>query len=324
MGNVNNGENINENKIKINKENDKEIINTFTDKENNSIYNQDYKNDNINNVNENIIEIENNIQKNIILEKVLNHNNQNQNNSNSITNQTSQINNITIINQNNINNISIYNNSSTQLSTDNIFNLKNKNNNIIELPNSFLLKKTNKNFISLSPSRFSHASFLPFSPSLYSNSDYSELNSEFLSTVDLGQKHYNLKLSPKNNYREGLEKDIELDILYKNKSYKEVKEKIFKETKIITINPGQIIKPKIKTKRKLKPIKKILTCKDGKKILWEENTVLTTITENQIMDKQKYDDNYPLDVEFVKQNITKIYNIEIIKNPYLSIEDKEN
>ena len=48
-----------------------------------------------------------------------------------------------------------------------------------------------------------------------------------------------------------------------------------------------------------------------------ENTILTTITVNEIVDSSKmYHDEYPLDVQLVKQYITKIYKTEIENNPY--------
>ena len=48
-----------------------------------------------------------------------------------------------------------------------------------------------------------------------------------------------------------------------------------------------------------------------------ENTVLTTVIVNEIVDSSElYHDDYPLDVQLVKQYITKIYKTEIENYPY--------
>lgn len=97
-----------------------------------------------------------------------------------------------------------------------------------------------------------------------------------------------------------------------------IKEKIIKETKNIILDPGQSIKPQTTTRRKLKPIIKIIKNDDGSQNMITENTTLTTITKNEIIDSSKlYDDKYPLDVQIVKQYITKIYKTEIENNPYI-------
>jgi len=96
-----------------------------------------------------------------------------------------------------------------------------------------------------------------------------------------------------------------------------IKEKIVKETKNITLEPGQKIKPKIVTKRKLKPVTNIVNNEDGSHSIITENTTLTTITINEYIDSSKlYHDKYPLDVQLVRQHITKIYKTEIENNPY--------
>ena len=96
-----------------------------------------------------------------------------------------------------------------------------------------------------------------------------------------------------------------------------IKEKIVKETKHITLEPGQTIKPKIITKRKLKPNNTIVKNEDGSESVVVENTVLTTVIVNEIVDTSKlYHDDYPLDVQLVKQYITKIYKTEIENYPY--------
>ena len=47
-----------------------------------------------------------------------------------------------------------------------------------------------------------------------------------------------------------------------------------------------------------------------------ESTTLTTITINENLDSSKMYDEYPLDVQLVKQYITKVYKTEIEVNPY--------
>ena len=103
---------------------------------------------------------------------------------------------------------------------------------------------------------------------------------------------------------------------FQNKG-KTIKEKIIKEVKNITLEPGETLKPKIITKNKLKPITTIVKNEDGSQSIIVENTVVTTVIVNEIIDNSTiYDDNYPLDVQFVKQYITKIYKTEIENNPY--------
>ena len=103
---------------------------------------------------------------------------------------------------------------------------------------------------------------------------------------------------------------------FQNKG-KTIKEKIIKEVKNITLEPGETLKPKIITKKKLKPITTIVKNEDGSQSVIVENTVLTTVIVNEIIDTSTiYDDNYPVDVQFVKQYITKIYKTEIENNPY--------
>ena len=111
----------------------------------------------------------------------------------------------------------------------------------------------------------------------------------------------------------------ETNVINKNTQTKgtTIKEKIVKETKNITLEPGQIIKPKTITKRKLKPHTTIVNNNDGSKNIIIENTVLTTITVNEKIDSSKLNqDKYPLDVQLVRQYITKIYKTEIENTPY--------
>ena len=96
-----------------------------------------------------------------------------------------------------------------------------------------------------------------------------------------------------------------------------IKEKVVKEIKNITLQPGQAVKPKTIPNRKLKPNTSIITNDDGTQNIITENTTLTTIIVNELIDSSKlYDDQYPLDVQLVKQYITKIYKIETENNPY--------
>lgn len=95
------------------------------------------------------------------------------------------------------------------------------------------------------------------------------------------------------------------------------KEKIVNETKNITLEPGQTIKPKLITKRKLKPVISIVKNKDGSQSIITEHTTLTTITVNEFIDSSKiYQDDYPMDIQMVRQHVTKIYKIETENNPY--------
>ena len=96
-----------------------------------------------------------------------------------------------------------------------------------------------------------------------------------------------------------------------------VKEKIVNETKNITIGPGQTFKPKIITKRKLKPMINIVSNEDGTKNIITENTTLTTITVNEIINSSKMPQKkFPLDIQMVRQHITKIYKTETVSKPF--------
>ena len=98
---------------------------------------------------------------------------------------------------------------------------------------------------------------------------------------------------------------------------KTLKEKIVNETKNLPLQPGQTIKPKIVTTRKLKPITNIVTNDDGTQNIIIENTTLTTTIINEILDESnKETDEYPLDIQLVRQHITKKYVTEIESNPY--------
>ena len=98
---------------------------------------------------------------------------------------------------------------------------------------------------------------------------------------------------------------------------KTLKEKIVNETKNLPLQPGQTIKPKIVTTRKLKPITNIVTNDDGTQNIIIENTTLTTTIINEILDESnKENDEYPLDIQLVRQHITKKYVTEIESNPY--------
>ena len=61
----------------------------------------------------------------------------------------------------------------------------------------------------------------------------------------------------------------------------------------------------------------IVKNEDGSKSLITENTTLTTITVNELIDPSKvYQDVYPMDIQMVRQHVTKIYKIETENNPY--------
>ena len=100
---------------------------------------------------------------------------------------------------------------------------------------------------------------------------------------------------------------------------KTLNERVVTETKNLALQPGQIIKPKIVTKRMLKPITNIVTNDDGTQNIITENTTLTTTIINELLDSstKKDDDKYPLDIQLVRQHITKTYVTEIESNPYV-------
>jgi hypothetical protein len=100
---------------------------------------------------------------------------------------------------------------------------------------------------------------------------------------------------------------------------KTLTEKIVNETKNIALEPGQKIKPKTVTTRKLKPIIETITNEDGTQFIRTETTTLITTTINEILDQnQVYNDDYTLDVQLVKQHISKKYVTEIENNPITS------
>ena len=89
------------------------------------------------------------------------------------------------------------------------------------------------------------------------------------------------------------------------------------ETKNLVLQPGQTVKPKTVSNRKLKPTTKIVTNDDGTQSIITENTTLTTTTINEILDSNKdYNDEYPLDIQLVRQHITKTYVTEIESKPF--------
>ena len=129
----------------------------------------------------------------------------------------------------------------------------------------------------------------------------------------------NMKYFNNDKNDEKINDNNEANVIHKNfqSRGRTIKEKIVKETKNITLEPGQTIKPRMITKRKLKPHTSIIKNEDGSENIIIENTTLTTVTVNEIIDSSKlYNDKYPLDVQLVKQYITKIYKTEIENNPY--------
>ena len=145
------------------------------------------------------------------------------------------------------------------------------------------------------------------------------------SREDIENKKFHNSSKPLNNFNNKNEEDNEkiskhasvINNNYITTRGRTIKEKIVKETKQITLEPGQTIKPKIITKRKLKPNTTIIKNEDGTESIIIENTVLTTVIVNEIIDSsQLYQDDYPLDVQLVKQYITKVYKTQIEKNPY--------
>jgi hypothetical protein len=96
-----------------------------------------------------------------------------------------------------------------------------------------------------------------------------------------------------------------------------IKEKIVNETKNIILEPGQTFKPKIVSKRRLKPMINIVKNEDGTTNIITEKTTLTTITVNEIINSSKLSqDKSPSDIQKVRQHITKIYKTESITKPF--------
>ena len=90
------------------------------------------------------------------------------------------------------------------------------------------------------------------------------------------------------------------------------KHKIVKETRNIILQPGETIKPKSITKRKLRPHTTIVKNANGKESIVTENTILTTVTVNEIVDSSNNrNSKNSQDGQLVKQYITKIYRSEI-------------
>ena len=99
---------------------------------------------------------------------------------------------------------------------------------------------------------------------------------------------------------------------------KTLKETVVNEIKNLVLEPGKTIKPKIVTKRKLMPNTKMVTNEDGTQNIITENTTLTTTIINEILDSSEANnDNYPLDIQLVRQHITKTYLTEIENSPYV-------
>ena len=89
------------------------------------------------------------------------------------------------------------------------------------------------------------------------------------------------------------------------------KHKIVKETRNIILQPGETIKPKSITKRKLRPHTTIVKNSNGKESIITENTYLTTVTVNEIVDSSNNrNGKISPDGQLVKQYITKIYKTE--------------
>lgn len=152
-----------------------------------------------------------------------------------------------------------------------------------------------------------------------------KINVDINRAFDSPNKNYNNSFSNINFFNEDNKDELfssSSNSNYKNRNVqtrgRTIKEKIVKEIKNITLQPGQSIKPKIITKRKLKPVTNIIKNDDGSQNIITENTTLTTIIINEFIDSSKiYQDDYPLDAQLVKQHITKIYKIETENNTCL-------
>ena len=128
---------------------------------------------------------------------------------------------------------------------------------------------------------------------------------------------YNEEKEVKDNIEKDEQKQISYDTPKKQMRGKTLKEEVVKETKNLVLQPGQTVKPKNVSNRKLKPKTTIVTNEDGTQSIITENTTLTTTTINEIVDSNKdCNDEYPLDIQLVKQHITKTYVTEIETNPY--------
>lgn len=121
-----------------------------------------------------------------------------------------------------------------------------------------------------------------------------------------------------NTIKESINEEKNNEPLKNQIRLKTLKEKVVNETKNLPLQPGQTIKPKIVTTRKLQPVTKMVTNDDGTQNIITENTTLITTIINELVDSSnKENDNYPLDIQLVKQHITKKYVTEIESNPYL-------
>ena len=137
--------------------------------------------------------------------------------------------------------------------------------------------------------------------------------------TSLRAKHKEEKEKEKeNSIKESIKEESNKEPLKNQIRLKTLKEKVVNETKNLPLQPGQTIKPKIVTKRKLQPVTNIVTNDDGTQNIITENTTLITTIINEILDSSNTEnDDYPLDIQLVRQHITKKYVTEIESNPYL-------
>ena len=139
-----------------------------------------------------------------------------------------------------------------------------------------------------------------------------------ISNDNNSMKNEETYLEHKDNINKNNKEQIDENNHKKEINGKILKEKVVNETKTITLEPGQTIKPKVVKQRKLKPKTYIETNDDGSQNIITENTILVTTIINELKDPSKEcNDNYPLDIQLVEQHITKTYKIEIESNPYI-------
>jgi hypothetical protein len=136
---------------------------------------------------------------------------------------------------------------------------------------------------------------------------FSRLNKSIGEKIDENEEEKKYIIDKKNN-------DINANLVKSNYTNKRTttKHKVVKETQNIILKPGETIKPKSITKRQLKPHTTIVRNEFGKESIVTENTLLTTVIVNELVEPSKNRRNKnPQDGQLVKQYITKIYKTEI-------------
>ena len=186
------------------------------------------------------------------------------------------------------------------------FNINNDNNGEKEIENREVIKDKDKDVNQITPR------YTGFRRRFFN------VHNDLVKSKDKEEKEDNEEKKEKDNINKNNKEQIDENNHKKEINGKILKEKVVNETKTITLEPGQTIKPKIVKQRKLKPKTYIETNDDGSQNIITENTILVTTIINELKDPSKEcNDNYPLDIQLVEQHITKTYKIEIESNPYI-------